>query len=290
MFVDKEGVEAESPAAQEEVKETVINESAETVEQQETPGAEAGKTEQVDSHDEQGVPYKNRYMEYKRKVEDLSSNLPNIIEQKLKEVIPTLQPQQKTPQYSIADLESFAIQNPDQRPWVEQEKAKLIQTQLAEQVDQRFKQAETLRNDQFKRQHAETYVIQSYPELFVKDTQGRVLGWDSSHPLTSEVSRLMTDPDLAKRADGLQIAADIAYARYVKSQGNKTQKVTKALKGQVKSLEKKVMSEGAGKVPIVKKNGLSEAQQRLAQTGSSKDAEAAIREYFKNTGFIKESE
>lgn len=290
MFVEKEGVEADSPAAQEEVKEAVINESAETVEQQETPEAEAGKIEQDDSRDEQGVPYKNRYMEYKRKVEDLSSNLPNIIEQKLKEVIPTLQPQQAKPQYTIADLESFAIQNPDQRPWVEQEKAKLIQLQLAEQVDQKFKQAETQRENQYKRQQSEAYVAQNYPELFVKDGQGRVLGWDQSNPLTYEVSRLMADPDLAKRADGLQIAADIAYARYVKAQGLKTQKTTKALKGQVKSLEKKVMTEGAGKVPVARKSGLSEAQQRLAQTGSTKDAESAIREYFKNIGFIKESE
>lgn len=289
MFPEKDVPAVPSPADQIEQEEAVIPEGAETVEQPDVPDAAAGTQQQIEAVDETGVPYKNRAMEWKRKTEELSSSLPQIIEQKFKELSTTLTQQPQKPQYTIADLEAFRLQNPDQAPWVEQEKSKLMIQQLSSQMDEKLKQVETVKENQVKRQQAENYVASTYPELFVKDGAGRIMGWDQSNPLTGEISRLLNDPRIANQPDGLQFAADVAFARYTKSQQiPKLQKSLKTSKSQVKNLERKVMTEGAGRVPVVPKTAFSKAQERLAQTGSPRDAVTALGEYFKMTGVIKE--
>jgi hypothetical protein len=63
--------------------------------------------------------------------------------------------------------------------------------------------------------------------------------------------------------------------------------VEQKLKTQVKSLEKKVMTEGAGRPVVPQATPMRKSMERLAQTGNLTDAKDAVQEYFKAIGRIQ---
>lgn len=286
---DKEGVTENSPAPEQAVED--VNQTADTSAVE--PEAQEGQQEQTvqdtkDAVDEFGVPWKNRAMEWKRKTEELSTNIPSLIEQKLSEVLSkqtTQQTQQR--EYSIAELEQIAINDPQYRPWVEEQKESIRQKKLSSLVDERFQRTEKLRIEESRRSASLQNVMREFPELFTKNAQGLPTGWDNSNPMTIEVSKLMQDERLSKDPDGLLWAAHIAHSRLSRQVLPKvTQEIQKA-KAKVKKLESKEMVQGGGRnsgEPV--KDSFKKAQERLAQTGSMKDAESAMAEYFKKKGIL----
>ena len=284
----EQGVEESSPAPEqvEDVNQTAESSAAE-------PEVQQGQTEQAaqdtkDLVDEFGVPWKNRAMEWKRKTEELSTNIPSLIEQKLSEVLSKQNTQQAVQkEYSIAELEQIAINDPQYRPWVEEQKEAIRQKKYASQIDERLQRTERLRQEESRRANALQNVMREFPELFTKNASGQPVGWDNSNPLTVEVSKLMQDERLAKDPDGLLWAAHIAHSRVSRSVLPKvTQEIQKA-KAKVKKLESKDMVQGGGRnssEPV--KDNLRKAQERLAQTGSMQDAQAAMAEYFKKKGIL----
>lgn len=275
----------EQPVAAEQVAPEVVNEQ----EQPTTPAldvpADEGKS-QSEAVDEHGVPWKNRAFEWQRKNTELSESLPKIIEETLQKSLQAQQqPQQK--KYSVAELEAFAQENPNYRPWVEEEKAKLLQEQLNKTLEDRLlaKEKETQRLTQ--RQQSEQMVLQQFPNMFKKDQFGRP-SWNEQDPMTRLVGQYLQDPDLKNHPRGLEVAAKMAYADLA-ADGKAVQiKQAKQLKAQVKSMEKKVMPEGGGSpVPIQSTTPFKKAQERLAQSGNLTDAREAVGEYFKAIGRLK---
>lgn len=286
----QQGVPESSPAP-EEVKD--VNESVDTSTAE--PEAQQGQSEQnedsqnpKDMVDEFGVPWKNRAMEWKRKTEELSTNIPSLIEQKLSEVLSKQGQSQVTQkEYSIAELEQIAINDPQFRPWAEEQKEALRLKKLSSQIDERFQRTEKLRQEEFRRQNALQNVMREFPELFSKNQQGQPTGWDNSNPLTIEVSKLMQDERLSKDPDGLMWAAHIAHSRLSRSVLPKVANEIKKAKAQVKKLESKDMVQGGGRnsgEPV--KDSFKVAQERLAKSGSMQDAQAAMAEYFKKKGIL----
>lgn len=242
---------------------------------------------QTEAVDENGVPWKNRAFEWQRKNTELTENLPKIIEETLQKTLQAnQQPQKKI--YSIAELEAFAQENPNYRPWVEEEKAKLIQENINKSFESKFLAKEEEVKKQSIKQQTEQTVLQQYPNMFLRDATGRPV-WNQNDPMTQLVGQYLQDPDLKNHPRGLEVAAKMAYADLA-AQGKAVHiQQSQQLKAQVKSMEKKVMPEGGGSpVPTSNVSAFKKAQERLAQSGNLKDAREAVGEYFKAIGRLKD--
>lgn len=301
MTEEKQDVKQEQVASS-TTEDNPVNEVADTGQQQQTeetsipdtegipttPDTEAGQP-QVEAVDERGVPYKNLAMEWKRKYEELTEKMPDLARQAAQEVLQQqgTQPQQR--KYTIAELEAFAQQNPEWRPWAEEEKAKLIREQLVKEVDEKIQSQEKQRESNIKRQQALQYVMQTYPEAFVKDSQGRLVSWNNSHPLTQQIIQIMQDERFAKDPEGLIGAADIAYARYVRQQTPQRLQKEQQMKAEIKNLQKKTLIEGGGKKV---QQGVSPYRAAIekAKSGRIEDAKEAFKEILKAQGLLSEEE
>jgi hypothetical protein len=130
-----ESSNADEVVNQEAETETAVQEqpTEETNEQSKTPSPSEGISGDVD---EFGVPWKNRAMEWQRKFQENTENLPRMIE----EALAKNQAQPQKQQHTIAELEAYALQNPQYRPWVEEEKAKIIQNQVAKVTEEKVRE------------------------------------------------------------------------------------------------------------------------------------------------------
>ena len=237
--------------------------------------------------DEKGVSYKNRYEEMRRKHEQLSESLPQMIEQTLTQNLNKIKTQEAKPQeYSIEQIENFVSENPQYKAWGEQEKGKLIAKQAVDELEKRMNAKEQVKAYESKRQLAEAQVKAEFPDIWTKDSYGRDV-LDPQNPVVRELAGIMQDPDLQRRADGLLVATEIAYSRMARrGQINTKQKEVK-LKAQVKSLEKKTFTEGGQKSQPVAKNELRDSIEALKKTGSKQAGLAAVSAYFKQSGYIQ---
>lgn len=251
-----------------------------------TPEPEPG-TEQVDAYDDSGVPFKNRAMEWKRKHNDLVDQMPTLVQQAVEAALQK-QPQQQKPKYTIEQLEGFAQQNPDYRPWVEAEKEKLRQEQFAQIVDAKMAESRRAQEAEAKRQQALNYVVENYSECFTKDKNGKVVDWNNTHPLTKEIAQLMQHPKLRDDPEGLVAAADIAYGRYAKRQTPQVIKKVANLKAEKKSLEKQTMVEGGGVAGGDTRSPMKDALAKARETGTKADAKAAMDIILRNIGVIND--
>jgi len=249
------------------------------------PQLEGGQP-QVETFDEMGVPYKNRAFEWKRKYEELVERMPELAKQAAQEVLQQQGGQTKR-EYTIAELEAFAQRSPEWRPWVEEEKARIIREQLAKELDEKIRLQEKQKEAEVKRQQSLQYVMQQYPEAFKKDASGRIVAWDNSHPLTHQIAQLMQDPRLANDPEGLIAAADIAYARYVRQQTPQIIKKEQKMKQEIRNLQKKTLIEGGGKKVQPSVPPYRTAIEK-AKSGRIEDAKEALKEIFKTQGVIVE--
>jgi len=288
----------EGQEGQEEVKQTVdpstteqtqevVTESADTTQQEVTTEAtETPETQtetgqpQVEPVDEQGVPWKNRAYEWKRKSDDLAEKLPTLIKDAVSQ---SMGQHQQQPQYSVEQLEAFATQtdNPAHQQWARSEIRKLDKEDQAKLIRGEFEKVQQRQQAVQVQKQSYDYVSKNYPEVFQRDAQGNTLGWNNSHPLTRMIGEFMNNPELKNRPDALVIASDMAYGRYARMKGLTTQQKNQQLKKEVKNLQKHTLVEGGGRegassVPVHKA-----AIDRLKETGSMKDAQAAIAAVMK---------
>lgn len=283
--IEKDVTAESSPAPAEVVNEveTQSPEAVETQSQSQEVSAPESLQEQIadEELDEKGVPYKNRFMEMKRKYESTIDRIPEIIEQKLQQFQPKQQEQQvQEKEYTIEELESFAQQNPNYRTWVEGEKAKLISKQTAREIEKNLTAREQKMQAEVARQQAEAKLTSDFPDLFVKDSLGRVQ-WDTSNPIVREIGMISQDPSLKNRPDGLYLAAELAYSRAFRRGEVGQKKKEQVLKSEVKKLQKKTLVEGGVTKPnVVAKDPVKDALNRAKQTGSKSDLNSAIGAYF----------
>ena len=282
MTDEVEDVNASEPSTEEQVVEETVEETTEVESTQpETTGQPEKSQEeskpQYEPVDEFGVPYKNRAMEWQRKAQELTDRLPSMIEEA---VAKAKQPTQER-QYSISELESYAIQHPEYRPWVEEQKAKVIEENVGRVAEERVQAVEKKRDAEVKRGQAFQYVVQTYPEMFTRDNFGNVR-FNNQNPLTQQVGEIMRDPRFSNDPDGLIAASDMAYGRLARMQNSTTQKKVKTLNQNLRKVQKQTMVEGSGiKTASEVKSGKQRAMDNLAKTGSIKDAKVAIGEILK---------
>ena len=225
--------------------------------------------------DEQGIPWKNRAFEWKRKTEELTEKIPEIIRSEIQQLQTP-----KEQEYTVAQLEQYAQENPAYRPWVEEKKAELLQKKLTKDFDERLQVSEKQRQRVETEKVSRTYVESEYPNMFVKDASNRVIGINSKDPMVGIINQIMQDKRLSEQPDALAIAADIAYGRVQKMKSRQTETQQQQLKAEVKDLQKKTLVEAGGTVTQTVSPKQS-ALNRLRETGSIKDAQEAVREILK---------
>ena len=277
----------ESSTPEEEQEEQVVTEQAtdqpegESTETQEAQPEADSKPPAYDEsmYDENGVPWKNRAMEYRRKTEELVDKLPTLLEEAISK-------KEGKPQYTRDQLESFReqnIDNPQYTRWANDEIRKLEKLeiqQLTKEEISRFKQEQ---ENIVKRQQANSYTVNKYPDAFLRGINGQYVvdkGGDpipnQQHPVGRMMAGYLGDPDLQRRPDKLYIASKLAYADYIESNQGKTMKQQQKLKEEVGSLQKKTLTEGSGKsapqpIPVHRK-----ALDKLKQSGKIDDAKLAL--------------
>lgn len=258
--------------------------SAEQTVDNSTPPQETAPTVGSQEVDERGVDYKNVAMEYKRKLEETTERLPQLIQEEIRRATE----QQGKKKYTVEELETFAQENPQHRPWVEAEKFKLLKEELEESQNKRLQDERKQFESQKARKEAEDYVVGKYPDVFVKDNTGRVAGWNNNHPMTKLIADYMRVPDIQARPDALKWAAKLAYADYQDMQAPSAAKQVKALKTEVKKIQQRTLTEGNTRPAATAPDTKKAVFEQLAKTGSETDARNAIREVLKRSGMIKE--
>ena len=256
--------------------ETPVPESA----PQETPAPQVSQpvATPVQDLDERGIPWRNRAMENERKFREL--------EERIKVTEQTAQPKK----YSIQELESFALNNPEHRPWVEEEKAKVLREQIIGEVSQRNQAQEQARQFDTIRQQSFNSVINNsdYDGIAIKDSNGRFISWNMANPLTQEIARIMQDKRIESQPDAIEIASEIAYGRLARAKAPQSAQQVSKLKAQVKKVEQRTFVEGGGKPVSVNSNPIRKAVEQFKTTGNKKDAQEAFKEMFKAQGILKE--
>lgn len=218
--------------------------------------------------------------EWRRKYEGLVDNLPKLIEEQVTKV-----QQPKEREYTVSELESFAQQNPEHRPWVEEQKLKLIEDRIGKRFDeQRKADVERVKHDQIRSQ-AEQQVVndQRFSEAFIVNANGA----KTINP-QSKLAQLMSSymeemrRDGINRPDAILIAAKLARADLLDVQNPQTEQKLDSIKRQNQQLKSKMMIEGGGQQTGQSlKDSFVEARERLAKTGTRKDAQMAVKEYLR---------
>ena len=236
--------------------------------------------------DEFGVPWKNRYMEQKRKSEEVIDRLPQMIDEKLSKVT---QPQQ--PQYTYEQLEAYKLQNvndPNIVSWATGEQRKMQTAENKKLFEEVVGGREKVSRVELQRQQSLAYVQNTYPEAFQRNAQGQPVAWDEASPMTQQIRGIMQNPKFSGDPEGLAAAADMAYGRIAKGQVPVLQKKAEALKADVKQAQKASLTEGAGRRVTLSEPPQTAALNTLKKTGSLKDAENAMGALLRQRGIIGE--
>ncbi len=287
-----------STSSVEPVNEQVVEEtttentgSQETTEQVQEEGQETDSTAQeqkpqtplnADMYDERGVPWKNVALENQRKFSESQTNLPKLVAD---EVAKNQQPQQKV--YTVGELEKFAQDNPEHRPWVEEEKAKLMKSELSKDFEAKVTAQNKAQQDEFNRKSTFEAVIAQFPDMVIKDQQGRFTSWNNMNPMTQAVGKYMSNPELANRPDGLMMASKLAFADMAFQKAPNTAKTMKKMQSKLRKAQAQTFVEGGGRKPGAS-SPTAEAKKRLAKSGSRDDGADIMRHVLKRQGMIKE--
>jgi hypothetical protein len=261
-----------------EAKEVVNTPEPTTEQAQTTPAEETTQTDPAVNLDvdEYGVPWKNRAMEWKRKSEETIEKMPNLIDEAVKNSFQQYgKPQEK--KYTIEELEQFAQNQPEHRPWVEQQKAQVIKEGVIKEVEDKFKAQDYEREAQKLKAQTFGYVAQTYPDVFVRNQQGQVVGMNEKNPMVNEINTLMKDPRLARDPEGFAFAADIAYARINRMNQGVIQQKENKLKAEVKHLQKQTLVESGSRSNVQAVPAHRVALDKAKQTGNLKDVQAALK-------------
>ena len=232
--------------------------------------------------DEFGVPYKNRYMEMKRKYEDVSSKQDQILQK-----MDNLQGQQQQPKHSKEELMAYISRDdtePAHRAWALTEMNKLDEQNVSNKIEQKFQTLQKQQKAEQVKTETFTFVTQRHPEITIKDNAGNFVGWNTRSPLVQRMDAYMRNPDIANNPAGLRVALALAKDDLSGGQLANQQK----LKTQVKTLQKATMVEGGETKSVQVTDNLSRAKDTLRKSGTVKDANKAVSAWLKKQGKLEE--
>jgi len=280
MPEEQKDVNTTEPSAVEQQTEQVAEPVQQTEQPTEAPVTAAPTpVPTVSDVDEFGVPWKNRAAEWRRKSEDLAEKLPQIVEEKLQSVLSQQTGERK---YTVEELEAFSAQtdNPAYAQWARSEIRKRERDEQATVVRNEIGKWQKEQQDNIRKTQSFNYVIQNYPEVIIKTPTGQFVGFNQANPLFQQMNQIMTNPKFANDPEGLAAAADIAYARLQRSQQPMVQQQVQKQKEEIKSLQRNTLVEGGGKQTTQAIPAHRAAIDKLKQTGSMKDAQAALEAIF----------
>jgi hypothetical protein len=232
------------------------------------------------------VNWKNRALEYERKLRETVDSLPKIIEETISKSSPK---QEATPQYSVEQLEVFAEQTDDvnSKLWAKAEIKKLEEQRFAKIIDERVGAVEQRKNFELRKNEVEREVSNDarYSDAFVTDASGRKV-WNNASPLTQIASNYIKDPDISKRPDGLAIAMKLAYADYSTMKSGVVESKVESLKKENTKLKQSTLVDGGSNIQVPKANPLSQAKDDLAKTGSKSALRTLVQAHLKAQGII----
>ena len=232
--------------------------------------------------------------EWKRKHNDLLERMPDYAREAAREAsqIYLQQNQKQDRTKRIAELRQFAADSPEHALSAQTEISRLEKEENKELfsnvVEEKFKAFSDKNSGDQRRKQAYEYVAKAYPQAFQKDANGHPLGWNNQHPITQGIAQLMQDKRFSNDPDGLSAAADIAFARYTRSQAPQSQQKVKQLKGEIKSLQKGTHIEGGGASTQEGSTSYQDALDIAKKSGRMRDAKTAMMEIFKTQGTLTE--
>jgi len=232
--------------------------------------------------DEFGVPYKNRYMEMKRKYEDVSSKQDQILQK-----MDNFQGQQQQPKHSKEELMAYISKDdtePAHRAWALTEMNKLEEQNVSDKIEQKFQTLQKQQKAEQTKNETFNFVLQRHPEITIKDNAGNFVGWNTKSPLVQRMDAYMRNPDIANNPAGLRVALALAKDDLSGGQLANQQK----LKTQVKTLQKATMVEGGETKSVQVTDNLSRAKDTLRKSGTVKDANKAVSAWLKKQGKLEE--
>ena len=245
--------------------------------------AESPAESQPPAVDEDGIPFRNKYKEKERKLNELYEQMPTMLESlkgEIRKELESVKQSNEPVKYTEEQLRAFLAtdegQVPANRVWAEGEIANRREEKLAKMIDEKFNTAQTQQTVAKAKAESFNYVASNYPDAFKRDSNGAVVGWDASNPLTQMITQIMNDERFRNAPDGLIAAADIAYARLSRSQNPKVQQQVQQLKSEKKALMKNSMVESGGR-ESARVSDKDIAMDRLRKTGSVNDAYLALK-------------
>jgi len=280
--------QAEETSAPAEETQEVVEQVADDSQQEAqlvTPTQPATDSNQ-DLYDENGVPWKNRAMEYKRKTEDLVEKLPTMLEEAINKK--TEEPKYTRQQYEAFLKRSEVDGDTANADYAREELRKLDREENKQTFREELNRFKTEQENNVKRQQANNYTVGQYPDAFLRGANGQFVADKNgnpvpnfNHPMGQAMASYLQDEGLQARPDKFFIASKLAYADYASSTQGKTMKKQQQLKEEVGSLQRKTMIEGSGKSAPQSTPAHVKAMERLKQTGSTKDAQVALEALLK---------
>jgi hypothetical protein len=264
-----------------EVQETAQPETKEVVETPVETTAPVVRQPPVDEVDEMGVPLKNRLAEAQRKLRKYEED---------EKTRSTTQQQPVEQKYSKAQLTAFAASTDDQqsRLWALEQLDKISNDDQRRIVKEELTGLQRQQTELNVRQQTFNTVIQRNPDIAVKDPLGNFIGFNTQSPLYQRMNFYMSNPDIVARPEALEIAEAFAMRDLAHAQKPVVAKTIEKQANQIKSLQKKTMVEGAGNNSNAGVSSYQAAKDKLKQTGSMKDAAAAMGEILRRQQILSD--
>ena len=206
-------------------------------------------------------PIDNVAWEAKRKVDELSPKIDQILEQMSKG-----SQQQQQPEYSKAQLQAYAIAPEtatEQRLWAYGEINKMDKTERMKEYQEIMQTTQAKSTADTKRDQANQWVAQAFPDTVLKDGSGRPVDWNRSNPILMKADEYMSG-NRALQADpqGFMAAVKMAAFDLGVQANRKTQQKLDRTTGQLRKEQKKQLASSGGSRPT--ENADAQAKTRYA--------------------------
>lgn len=241
--------------------------------------------EQSSASVSEDVNWKNRAMEYERKLRETVDSLPKIIEETISKSAPK---QEAAPQYSIEQLEVFAEQTDDvnSKLWAKAEIKKLQKQEMAQIIHEQVGAVEQKKMHEVRKYEVEREVASDprFADAFAVQNGQKV--WNNASPLTQIAANYIKDPAIASRPDGLAIAMKLAYADYAQLKTGVVENKVESLKKENTKLKQSTLVDGGSNIQVPKSNPMTQAKEELARTGSKSALRTLVQAQLKAQGII----
>jgi hypothetical protein len=230
------------------------------------------------------INWKNRAMEYQRKLQETVESIPKVIQETLAQ-----QPAVKTPEYTVEQLEVFADQTEDvqSKLWAKQKIRELERAEREREYTKLLQAEREKLSVEQRRQAVEAEVIQDqrFSDAFVVQNGRKV--WNPNSNLTQLASQYIQDPALKDRPDALAIAMKLAYADVSTSRTGQVVQQLGSAKRENAQLKQQTLVEGSGVGNnIPKSDPIADAMTELSRTGSKSALRTLTQEILRRQGVI----